>query len=384
MHLFLSAGEPSGDLHGANLIQALKRREPNLRLVGFGGERMQQAGCRLLYPLCRLAVMWFFKTLWYLPFFLRLLRQSRQYFQDERPDALVVIDFPGFHFQLIRRAKRIGIPVYYFVPPQLWAWNPGRVAKVRRDVDRVFCTLPFEPAWYAARGVDAEFVGHPYFDETSQRQLDATFLAGQGESAGPIIGLLPGSRRQEVKTNLPMILKAAEKIHAQRPDTRFFIAAFNDEQAGIAREMCATINLPVVIHIGKTPEVIELAHLCISVSGSVSLELLYHLKPAIIVYKVGPIGLRMARLLKRCRYITLVNLLADAEIYPEFLTDHDQSTPIAVQAVRWLERPEEREGVIDQLKQLRAEVCQPGACDRAAEGILESLRGDRTSAVRAA
>src|SRR5438067_3600398 len=226
MRIFLCAGEPSGDLHGANLIRQLRQLEPNVECVGFGGDNMQAAGCRLLYPLCRLAVMSFVRVLAKAPTFLHLLSRADRYFRQHRPQAVVLIDFPGFNWWLARRAHFHGIPVIYFVPPQLWGWAGWRVRKMQRWVDLVLCTLPFEESWYHERGVHAHYIGHPYFDELPQQRLDAAFLAGQRARPEKIIALLPGSRSQEIDRNLSTLVRAAARIHAERPDTRFLVACF--------------------------------------------------------------------------------------------------------------------------------------------------------------
>src|SRR4051794_21185481 len=179
MHLFICAGEPSGDLHGATLVQTLRRLRPDVECVGFGGQRMEAAGCRLLYPLCQLAVMWFARVLAKAPTFLALLSQADRYFSRHRPDAVVLIDYPGFNWWLARRAHFHGIPVYYFVPPQLWAWAGWRVDKMRRWVDQVLCALPFEEPWYRERGVAAHYVGHPYFDALARQSFDEALVAEQ-------------------------------------------------------------------------------------------------------------------------------------------------------------------------------------------------------------
>ena len=177
MRIFLSAGEPSGDLHAANLIQSLRKRWPDAEFVGYGGPRMAQAGAEVLFPLVEMAVMWFLRVLLNLPKFMALVDQADRYFRDERPDAVVLIDYPGLHWWIARKAKERGIPVFYYVPPQIWAWAGWRVKKVKKYVDHVLCSLPFEPAWYHERGViQAKYVGHPYFDELAERVLDETFL----------------------------------------------------------------------------------------------------------------------------------------------------------------------------------------------------------------
>ncbi len=463
MHIFISAGEPSGDLHGANLIRALRQTHPGITCIGFGGEHMEAAGCRLLYPLCRLAVMWVLRVLANTHVFLRLLAMADRYFHDQRPDAVVLIDYPGFNWWLARRARRHGIPVFYFVPPQLWAWAGWRVRKMRRYVDHVLCTLPFEQEWYQARAVSAHYVGHPYFDELAEQQLDAVFVAGQQSRPGTIIGLLPGSRNQEIERNLSTLLQSAGRIHAARPDTRFLVACLHPAQrdfvagrlpltlpdavgqvcnlpagwnpaprpsdavgqvcnlpagwnpaprpSGAVGQVCnlpagwnpaprpssasegsspalraggstrgdgrpsgSVRGLPIEVCAGRTPEIIHLAHACIAVSGSVGLELLYRGKPSVVVYRVRRIDLLLCRLLKTAPYISLVNLLAGRELFPEFLTHRDETDAIAGHVLRWLEDAEEYRKVCAELAGLRERVAIRGACERAARYVSNKLQ----------
>src|SRR3989440_6402111 len=191
MHLFISAGQPSGDLHGANLVRALRRLRSSVQCTGFGGENLEAAGCKLLYPLARLSAMFILPVIPSAHNFVKLILQADRYFRLSKPDAVVLIYYPGFNWWIARRAHAQGIPVFYFVPPQLWAWAGWRVKKMRRFVDHVLCSLPFEKPWYAARGVDAHFLGHPYFDELEQQQLNAAFVEGQQERPGTVVGLLP-------------------------------------------------------------------------------------------------------------------------------------------------------------------------------------------------
>src|ERR1051325_6441696 len=164
MRIFFSVGEPSGDIHGANLIRCLQELRPDVECVGFGGDNMAKAGAQLLFPLTQLAVMGFTQVLSILPQAISLISKADRYFRHHRPDAVVLIDFPGFNWWIARRAHYHKIPVYYFVPPQLWAWASWRVKKMQRWVDHVLCTLPFEVDWYRQRGIEADYVGHPFFD----------------------------------------------------------------------------------------------------------------------------------------------------------------------------------------------------------------------------
>jgi lipid-A-disaccharide synthase len=374
MRLFVSAGEPSGDLHGANLIRALRRRQPGLEILGFGGERMAAAGCRLAYPLCDLALVGLFRVLINVPHFWRILQRADRLFRERRPDAVVLIDFPGFHWWLARRARAHGIPVLYFVPPQVWGWLTYRVKKMRRLTDRVLCTLPFEEAWYRQHGVAAEYIGHPYFDELREQRLDGAFVAAQRQRPGVIIGLLPGSRNQELHYNLSSLLRAAALVHTRRPDARFLVACLRDNHRRQVEAQLQGLGLPIEAHTGRTPEIIHLAHSCLAVSGSVSLELLYRGKPSVVLYRHHGISILLAHLLKRVPYITLVNLLADKELFPEFFGTGCPAEAMAAHVLRWLNDRAAYEALCGELAALRERVAVPGACDRAAEAVLALVR----------
>lgn len=374
MRIFVSAGEPSGDLHGSNFVHALRQLRPDVECVGFGGDRMTAAGCDLLYPLCDLAVMGFVRVFTHALSFVRLLAQADRYLRRERPAAVVLIDYPGFHWWLARRAKFHGIPVFYFVPPQLWGWAGWRVKKMRRSVDHVLCTLPFEQAWYAARGVTAHYVGHPYFDELPRQQLDRAFLAEQQAKPGPVLGLLPGSRTQEVERNLSTLVRAAQHVHAVRPDARFLVACFKDAHR---RQVEAYLSRHPVPHVepclGRTPEIIHLAHACAAVSGSVGLELLYHGKPSAVVYRINRVQRKLCDFLQKTRYISLVNLLADQELFPEFLSVQCEAEAVGGHLLRWLNDGQAYAAACRELAALRRRVAEPGACERAARFVLNTL-----------
>jgi lipid-A-disaccharide synthase len=383
MHIFLSAGEPSGDLHAANLVRALRALDPNVECTGFGGERLQAAGCRLLYPLCGLAVMGLSRVLTNLHLFLCLLWQADRYFRRQRPDRVVLVDYPGFNWWVARRAHAHGIPVYYFVPPQLWAWAGWRVGKMRRSVDQVLCNLPFEEGWYRQRGVPAHYIGHPYFDELAEQRLDEGFLAEQRSLPGLVVGLLPGSRGQEVDHNWSTLLGAAERIHAARPEARFLVACFKPEHARLIE---SRLNDPHRSFIGictrRTAEILRLAHSCVAVSGSVGLELLYRGKPAVVVYRVPALLLRLIWIFKKSPYISLVNLLDEKGLFPEYLSDRCEAEAAAGHVLHWLGDENAYRAVCSELSSLRDRVARPGACQRAAELILgrAEQRAERLSA----
>ena len=394
VRIFFSAGEPSGDLHAANLIRRLTAACDRFEAVGYGGPKMQDAGCKLHSDLTELAVMGFVRAAPILHKLWDLKVRANRYFRDHRPDAVVLIDFPGFNWWVARQAKQYEIPVFYYAPPQIWAWARWRVKKMRRLVDHVLCGLPFEEKWFREHGCNATLVGHPFFDEVGDQHLDERFMARIRKEEGPLVVILPGSRKQEVEHNVDGLLRAAEKVRAKVSDVRLAVAAFKSSQAEFTRGKVAQSGIPVEVHTGRTPELIRLADCCISVSGSVSLELLYHTKPTVIQYQIGRAGYRVQWLLRKVKYITLVNLLAAGEIFPDDLTEfdpeqpdadqvpfpeyctyEDKSSQIASHIIQWLTDPPARQARIDLLAGLKAEVADSGASRRATEYILAELTG---------
>ena len=372
-HIFLSAGEPSGDLHAANLARALLARSPDAKLVGLGGDRMRAAGVGLRYPLTDLAVMWFGKVVRHLPQFFKLARQSEVYFRRQKPDAVVLVDYPGFHFALAKRAHRAGVPVYWFVPPQLWAWHGSRVWKMKAWVRTVFTALPFEDDWYRGRGVNTRYVGHPYFDELAARPVDEAWV--RARQGGPVVALLPGSRTQEVASNVPMMLAAAAQVRQAVPGVRFLVAAFREKHAEVIRLQLVGSGLPAEVHVGKTPEIIRAATVSMAVSGSVGLELLHDLVPTVVVYKTSKLFEAVAHRVADLQHISLVNLLAGRSLYPEVAGAAWVPERLAGPLVTWLTDPAARAAVVEELRALRSRVAVPGACDRAAGALLADLHG---------
>lgn len=392
MKLFFSVGEPSGDLHGANLIRELQRTAGNLDAIGLGGPRMQAAGCHLLRDMTDLAIMGLVPVLLKLPEFFKLLAQVEQALKAERPDAVVLIDYPGFNWHVAKKAKALGIPVVYYGLPQLWAWLSHRVEKVRKYVDHPLCKLPFEEAWFRSQGCQATYVGHPYFDELREQKLDQQFLSQFQNSPQRLVTILPGSRRREVLRNFALQIKAARLIHRACPDVRFAVASYNEQQAAQAAKILGSHDLPLTIIPKKTPELIHAATCCIAVSGSVSLELLYHAKPSVVQFNL-PIGTYyIMKHLVKVQYMTLPNLITapqlqpprkqkyrrdsvlhDHVLFPEYPDWRDRSQEVASHAIEWLQNEPVRQDLIRRLEQLRNTVAIGGASSRAADYILQHV-----------
>ena len=390
MRVFLSAGEPSGDHHAALLVQALRAARPDVECVGLGGPQMAAVGCTLVADMTRLAVMWFLRVILNIHRFVDLARRAERNFLDARPDVCVLVDFPGFHWWLAWRAKRHGIPVVFYCPPQVWAWAQWRVKKMRRLVDHVLAALPFEHEWFTAQGMQSTLVGHPFFDEIE--------VGGQSQAAAsrPLVLLLPGSRGQEIEGVLGSLLRAAVVIRRDVPEARLAIGALHERHARRIEEAMRTTDstprLGIEVHAGRTRSLIREATAAIACSGSVSLELLAARVPTVIVYRIGGLAYVVQSWFRHARFITLVNLLACREpvgpvrpvlrppttvppanpdaVYPEYLAVQDPAERAAAHVVEWLVDPAARRRVVARIDAVAAGVAHGGSAARAAAAVL--------------
>ena len=393
MRIFFSVGEPSGDLHGANFIRGLKS-QTEVECVGFGGPKMQAAGCELKFELTSMAVMFIAEVLKNIRLFFRLIGEADKYFAENKVDAVVLIDYPGFNWWIARKAKKHGIPVFYYGVPQMWAWASWRIRKIRKFVDHVLCKLPFEVEWFEERGCQATFVGHPYFDQLVNQTYDNKFLSEISSSERPLLTLLPGSRNQEIRNVLPILLDTAAIVKQAVPNCRIVVASFNKKQKAMADAMLAEhqANAEIETMVDRTPELMKAATVCLACSGSVSMELLYYRKPTIIVFKIKRWAMWAQTILFKAKFITLVNLMAtqdikkktwapydpdakDAEevLMPEYLTTGNPSASVAARAIRWLNDEGLRAAKIAELDVLASRFAIPGATDQAVNYLLRQI-----------
>jgi lipid-A-disaccharide synthase len=378
MHVFFSVGEPSGDQHAAHLICELRRRLPDVRVSGFGGPLMERVGCQLLFPLTSMAVMGIFQVLPLIFRFLRLVKQADDYFQRHKPDLVVLVDFPGFNWLIARKAKKHGIPVFYYLPPQLWAWAPWRIRRVRKNVELVLSGLTFETDWYAERGIPVLYVGHPFFDEVAEHSLDEAFCREWTSDTTRTVALLPGSRGQEVTRSWPLILDAARRLHARHPRVNFLVANYKESQRQfcIAQYEKLQHELPISFFVGKTPEIIELAECAIMVSGSVSLEMLARRTPAVVLYRTTWPTFFIGKLLVTCKFMSLPNLISGRKVMPEYLSVGSPSPvidAIVSDVDRWLGDSRQLDAARAELELIRKQIDVTGATRRTAEVIARRL-----------
>ncbi|MDN3512956.1 MAG: lipid-A-disaccharide synthase [Candidatus Brocadia sp.] len=371
--IFISAGDPSGDIHGANLMRCLIEKDPHITFYGLGRENMIQAGLHSLHDMSQKSLMWL-HVLTELSTFLQMKKDCIRFLKRESPSVVVLIDYCGFNFYIAKAAKKLGIPVVYYVSPQLWAHGPWRIKKMKKLVDKLLVIYPFEKPFYENAGIPVVYVGHPLFDEILKEGGNERFVDDLKKQPGePVVSFLPGSRRQEIVRLLPLFLQSAVKIHQKIPLAQFLVSCSNEQHRDLIQEIAKEFRIPHKIVAGNVHEVINTSSLCIAGAGTITLQIAYYRKPMIIVYKISPFAYFISRPFLTTPYIGLVNKLAHKMIVPELLMCRGNYPWIAGQAIQLLSNPQKRHDCIHELSLLMDTIAKPGASEHAAEEILKLL-----------
>jgi lipid-A-disaccharide synthase len=366
------AGEASGDLHGAKLVEAMLARDPSLFFCGVGGRALQAAGVRILVEASDLAVVGITEVFSKIGSLLKGISRVKKLLKSLKPDLLIIIDFPDFNLHAAAIAKQQGIPVFYYISPQVWAWRKGRVKKIKRLVDHVGVILPFEEAFYREHDVPVTFVGHPLLDETFYSKRDKT---GLDRHAEPLIGLLPGSRDKEVIRNLPAMLEAAARIRQRFPDIRFCVSHAPTVEKKLMNRIMGKFRYGNEISVSTehVRTIFERSRLVIAVSGTVTLEAAISGTPTVIIYSVSPLSYWIGRALISVKHIGLINLIAGKEIVPELIQKDAAPEHIAECVIALLNKPEKLENMCADLLLAQERLGAPGASRRAAALAFELL-----------
>jgi lipid-A-disaccharide synthase len=373
----LSVGEASGDLHGATLCRALRTLEPGIRLIGMGGDRMAAEEMDVIVDPTAHAAVGTSEALGRIPGLYRAYREMVKRLRDEHPRVLVLIDFPEFNLRLARRARRAGVPVVYFVPPQLWAWRQGRVRQMARRVSQVLAVFPFEPALYERHRVPVEFVGHPLLDVLPlELTRDEARRRIQADPAHSLIGLLPGSRREEIQRLLPPMVDAARRLVAADGRRRFVLGLAPTVPREQVEAHLRASNGPLIEPIsGHTYELMAAADVLLIASGTATLEAALLGTPMVLCYRVSRTTELIARLLSRVEWIGLPNLVSGRSVVPELIQAQVTGERLAAEATRLLD--DDPVGATAQraaFKELRARLGEPGVGRRAARAVLRTAR----------
>lgn len=370
--VMISVGEASGDLHGASVAKALKQLHPDIQLFGMGGTQMRQAGVEIVYDIADLGVIGLVEVIRNLRRLFRLRDYLADLMDKERPDALVIIDYPGFNMRLAKVAKQKGIPVVSYIAPTVWAWGKGRAKGVAETVNRVASIFPFEAEIYRQAGADVTFVGHPLLDIVKPTlEREAAYAHFGADATKPLVLLLPGSRKQEIEKLLPDMLAAAEKIRAVLPECQFFLPIASTISPEMLHNIIGGYDVPVTLTHDATYDLMNIADAAIAASGTVTLEAALLGLPTVIIYKVAALTYWLGRMLVKIPYISLPNIIAGRKVMPELLQTAVQPGIIAEEVLAFLQKETVKKQALQDLREVRERLGEAGAVERVAKVIIE-------------
>jgi lipid-A-disaccharide synthase len=372
LKIFVSSGEPSGDLYGGLLVRELRGRLPPFEAFGLGGDELSGAGARLLAHVRELSVVGLFEVLKHLPRLRGIYRRALEEIDAARPDLAILIDYAGFNLRLARELKARGVPVVYYVSPQVWAWRRGRIRTIRETVAQMLVLFPFEPEFYARHGVPVRFVGHPLVDRlrpagdrgAARRELGL-------DPARPLVSLLPGSRPQEVRYNLPPLAGAVRLLATRRPELQFALAAAPNVSA--VKMRAETADLPVTFVEGRSAAVLAASDVTLVASGTATVEAALCGAPMVVVYRLSPLTYRLGKPFVDVPHYAMVNLIAGRRLVPELIQGDFTPSRVAEEALSLLEPSPRRQAMEEGLAEVRQALGEPGASGRAAAAVQEVI-----------
>jgi lipid-A-disaccharide synthase len=377
LRVMISCGEPSGDLYAGALASEILKLDPSASITGFGSERLRAAGASLVRDFRGVSVTGLTEALRVIPRSWQNYRALVRAAAEDPPDVFVPIDFPDFNFFLARALHARGIPIVYYISPQLWAWRRGRLKTMKRVADRVLVIFPFEQAFYEAAGVPVTFVGHPLLELAAPPVSREAFLAAHGlDPSRPVVAVLPGSRRNELRMILPDLVRTAGEIAAKVPTAQFVLARaphLDDDLLTPLAEWPSHARRPIVVE-GETDAVLASASVAVVASGTVTVQAALHGCPMVVVYRVAPLTYRVGKPLLHVDTYAMANLVAGRRVVPELIQDAFTPEAAAAEAVRVLTDSVYAARVKADLAEIRAKLGTPGASRRAAEAVLAAAR----------
>ncbi|EKD78090.1 MAG: hypothetical protein ACD_42C00044G0002 [uncultured bacterium] len=356
-NIFISAGESSGDLLGADLARALLKKNPALKLTGMGGKKMRDAGVKIQFESEKLAVVGLIEIIKHFPAILIMWHNIKKYLRDNKPDLVILIDFPDTHFRIMKTAKKLGIPVLYYVSPQIWAWRAGRIKQIKKQVDHMAVLFSFEEKIYRDANIPVTFVGHPLGNivkPTLSKNEITTLLTLNPNK--PVVTLLPGSRHSELTNHLPIIIESVKKIQAAHPEAQFVLALANHlDKKTIANLLPPSIQL-IQNHLY---DVLQISDAVIAVSGTVTLEVGLMQTPLCIIYRFSPLTYWVAKKLIRVKQVGLCNIVAEKEIAKEFIQDDVTADNISTEITHLITDKQYNQNMRMALSPIRSRVTHP-------------------------
>lgn len=368
------AGEASADLHGANLVRAVRSLDPSVSFRGIGGSRMASAGVDILVPSSEISVVGLTEVIPHLHRIRSSLRKIKRILMLDPPDLLILMDFPDFNLHVAKTAKRAGVPVLYYISPQVWAWRRGRIRKIARRVDRMAVILPFEEDVYRNAGLPVTYVGHPLLDEVPSDGGREEARTRLGLRKGELLaGILPGSRNEEVENLLPIMLRAARILQGVWPGLRFVLPVASTVAPGRIEHHVRNASMEVILWREDMHRVLPGCDLVMAASGTATLETAIHEVPMVIAYRMSPLSFRIGKALIHLPFIGLVNLVAGRKVVPELIQDEVTPARLAREAGRLLAVGPRRRNVIQELKRVKGLLGKGGASVRTAAIALHMM-----------
>ena len=376
--ILIIAGEVSGDHHGERLVRQLSLLQPELHFVGIGGTSMRDAGVELLHTIDELAVLGLVEVIRHYPAIRTVFYDCVRYAREHRPDAVILIDYPGFNIRFAKQMKKLGIPVIYYISPQVWAWGRHRRKTIAQRVDKMLVFFDFEKDFYADTGLDVTFVGHPLVESVEPELDKETFFAKNGITYDkPLVGLLPGSRKNEILNILPVMIEGAYILSQKRPDIQFVLPIGPAVPKDKIDEILQTTHRDKIKQLrlayAQVHETMAYSDMVMIASGTATLETACFATPMAIIYKLNFITYLLGRMLIRIPYIGLVNVVARKKIIPEFIQHEACPVKIAECVLEHLNDKQLMQTTRQELKQIRQKLGEPGAVRRAAEAIVSFM-----------
>jgi lipid-A-disaccharide synthase len=366
------AGEASGDIYGADLVREVLKSTPGVDFFGIGGARMREAGATTLVDSSDMAVVGLVEVIKHFDVISAAFRKLKEIIRTEPPDLLILIDYPGFNLRLAKVAKKAGVKVLYYISPQIWAWRQGRVKKIARLVDHMAVILPFEAPFYHQAGVPVTFVGHPMLDLVNVTLERSAAAASFGlDPSRPIVGLFPGSRRNEIEKLLPVIIAAAAILKAQFPGLQFILPLASTLREDDIMPQLTAAGLDVIITRERIHDMIRGCDAVISVSGTVTLEIALVGTPMVIIYKLAPLTYQLAKRLVKVDNIGLCNIVAGETVVRELIQDQANPAEIAAEVGKLLSDQAYHGAIVTKLGSIRAKLGQGGASLNVARLAIE-------------
>ncbi len=365
--IMIVAGEASGDLHGGNLVQAMHRIDPTIRFYGVGGRKLKEAGVKLLADSADMAVVGLTEVVSKLGMILKVMAQLKASMREDRPDLVILIDYPDFNLSLAKAAKKYGIKVFYYISPQVWAWRKGRIGQIKKTVDEMAVILPFEASLYNKAGVNVEFVGHPLLDvvgtKYSRKEAKLKFGLKEGVTT---VGILPGSRQSEVARLLPEMLRAAEIIEKKLKHVQFVLPLADTLDITFVSQIISQYPIKVEVIRNEVYDVIACADIAMVASGTATLETALMETPMVIIYKVSAPSYYVGKMVINIDHIGLVNIIAGRTVVPELIQDEASPEKIAATVVEILTDSKRMADIKIELSKIRDMLGSPGAAERTA------------------